>query len=272
MSDLTGGFEMTVKRGWSVNAVQIRCNCPAFTPGAIYRYHVRHEWHDCFALESPECSACGAPGASVKLAIFGATGQTGRLVAQQALAAGHGVTALGRDPARVTPAAGLRLVRGDVRDAAAVAQAIEGAEAVVSVLGPSRNAPDFAVSAGTANIVAAMRAAGLRRLIVTSGAAVRDPLDRPGLFDNLIAALVRRAARYVYEDMARTVALVRASDLDWTVLRVPRLTDGPVTGRWRLGYVGAGTGLRLARADLAGCVLAQLNDPAYVRRAPAVSN
>jgi len=185
-------------------------------------------------------------------------------VAQRALAAGQTVTALARDPARATAAAGLTLVRGDVRDAAA--------EAVVSVLGPSRNAPDFAVSAGTAHLLAAMRASGLRRLIVTCGAAVHDPLDKPGWLDDLIAALVKRAARYVYEDMVRTVALVRASDLDWTVVRGPRLTDGPAAGRWRVGYVSVGTGPSLTRADLAGCVLAQLADRTYVRQAPAVSN
>lgn len=105
-------------------------------------------------------------------------------------------------------------------------------------------------------------------------ALVRDParVDRPGPFDRLIGVVLRLAATNVVADMRRMVELVRASELDWTVVRVPMLTDGPAAGRWRVGMVGQGTGPRLSRTDLAAFLLTQLDDRAHLRASPVVSN
>jgi putative NADH-flavin reductase len=209
----------------------------------------------------------------MRLALFGVTGRTGRLLLGQALAAGHMVTALVRDPARVEgPSDRLALVTGDVRAGDCVAATVAGAQAVLSVLGPSANRPDFAVSQGTANILTAMQAHGVRRLVLSTGAGVGDARDTPGLFHHLITALLKLTARFVYEDMLRVVELVRAADLDWTIVRVPMLTDGSAAGRVRVGYVGAGTGPRLARGDLAAFMLKQVSDSTYLRQAPVISN
>ena len=207
------------------------------------------------------------------LTILGATGKTGRHVLAQALAAGHVVTALARDQARLPQApAGLRLVGGDVRDAAAVDAAVARAEAVLSVLGPPSNAPELAVSRGLDNVLAAMRRHGVRRLVLSVGAAVRDPLDRPTALHAIFGLLVRALTKNVYEDMRQAAEKVRASDLDWTLVRVPRLTDAPGTGRVRVGYVGKDVGASLARADLAEFMLRQLEAETYLRKAPAISN
>jgi putative NADH-flavin reductase len=97
-------------------------------------------------------------GEAMKLVIFGATGRTGVHLVKQALAAGHSVTALVRTPAKLTlQHERLTVLQGDAQDAAKVAQAVAGAEAVISVLGPTRNRPAFAVSKSTENILAAMR-------------------------------------------------------------------------------------------------------------------
>src|SRR4051812_43864267 len=107
----------------------------------------------------------------MRLAIFGGSGRAGRHVITQALAGGHTLTALARDPARLSAVGpGLNVVAGNVQDAAAVAETLRGAQAVISVLGPTRNEPLFEVSAGMAHILAAMKAQAARRLIVSLGA------------------------------------------------------------------------------------------------------
>lgn len=207
------------------------------------------------------------------LAIFGATGKTGRHLVEQALARGHTVTALARHPEKLARRhERLHFVQGDIREAAKVAQAIAGAEAVISVLGPTSNRPELAVSQGMDNILAAMRQHGVRRLIVSAGAGVRDPRDTPTPLHAFFAFLTRLLSPNVVKDMELVVDKVRGSGLDWTVVRVPMLTEDPATSRLRVGYVGKDISPRLARADLAAFLLRQLEDRQYVGQAPAISN
>ena len=209
----------------------------------------------------------------MKLAIFGASGRTGHPLVEQALASGHEVKALLRTPSRLDlQHERLHVIQGDIQDAAKVAEVVAGTDAVLSVLGPANSQPTFTVSKGTANIIAAMQQHGVRRLVVSAGAGVRDPQDRPGLFDKGIGALIKLTSPNVYEDMVRTVNLVRVSDLDWTVVRAPMLTDAPAKGNVKIGYVGQGVGPRLSRGNLAAFVLSQANDTTYQRQAPVISN
>lgn len=209
----------------------------------------------------------------MKLAILGGTGRTGLALVEQALAAGHTVTALARNPAKLALRhERLRVIQGDVTDAECVARVVAGADAVLSVLGPASNAPVFAISRGMAHVLAAMQRHAVRRLVVSAGAGVRDPQDAPGLVDRGMGVLLKLVARNVYADMRRTVDLVRASDRDWTVVRVPMLVDGPRTGRVQAGYVGKGMGMRITRADLAEFMLRAAEDGQYLRQAPAISN
>lgn len=209
----------------------------------------------------------------MKLTVFGGTGRTGQLVVEQALAAGHSVTLLARNPAKMTlqhPA--LAVVAGDVQDTAAVELALQGAQAVISVLGPTSNEPVFAVSHGMEHILRAMQRQGTRRLIISAGAGVGDAQDAPGLFNHLMNFLLKTVAKNVYLDMQKTVDLVRASKLDWTVVRVPMLVDGPQTGSVRVGYVGKGMGPRITRADMAAFLLQQVSEERYLCQSPAISN
>ncbi|HEY9087995.1 MAG TPA: SDR family oxidoreductase [Anaerolineaceae bacterium] len=209
----------------------------------------------------------------MKLTVFGGTGRTGQLVVEQALAAGHEVIVLARNPEKVAiqhPA--LEIVQGDVQDAAAVERALSGADAVISVLGPTSNEPVFAVSRGMQHILAVMQRQGTRRLVISAGAGVGDPQDAPGLFNHLMNFLLKTVAKNVYLDMQKTVDLVRASTLDWTVVRVPMLVDGSQTGSVKAGYVGKGMGPRITRADMAAFLLRQVEENGYVRQSPAISN
>jgi putative NADH-flavin reductase len=213
------------------------------------------------------------PGSPRRVTIFGGTGKTGRHLVDQALEAGHHVTVLARTPAKLDlHHERLHVLGGDVQDPAAVAEAIEGADAVLSVLGPTRNAPNHQVSRGTQHILDAMRRNVVKRLVVSAGAAVGGEGDQPKLVDHLISVVLKLAARHVLEDMTRTVEAVRERDRDWTVVRVPMITDGPPKGRVRVGHVGVDTGPRITRADAARFMLEQLHDGVHVGSSPVISN
>ena len=208
----------------------------------------------------------------MKFGIFGATGRAGKILVAQALEAGYEVVAFARTPSKLgIEHERLSLVQGDVQDAESVASAISGTGAVLSVLGPTSNEPTYEVSKGMANILAAMEGHDVHRLVQSVGAGVGDPNDKPGLFDKLIKVTLKLASRHVYEDMVRVNDLIRASDRDWTLVRVPMLTDEPPTGDLKVGYLGQGVGTRLSREDLARFMLDQLEDDTYVRKAPVIS-
>lgn len=209
----------------------------------------------------------------MKIAVFGGTGRTGRRLVEQALAEGYQVAVLARTPGKLeiqNPA--LTVIEGDVKDAGAVERTIAGAEAVLSTLGPSSNAPVFEVSQGMGNILAAMKSQGVRRLVISAGAGVGSPDDALGLFHRGMNFLLKLMAKNVLADMTQAVEMVRNSDLDWTVVRLPMLADGPRTGNVRAGYLGKGVGARITRADVAGFMLAQIKDSSYLRKSPVISN
>ena len=207
------------------------------------------------------------------VAIFGATGRAGKHLVQQALDSGYCVRALARDPGKLAMQhERLLVIQGSLGDAARVEQVVAGADAVLSVLGPTSNEPTFEISQGTTTIIKAMKQHGVKRLVISAGAGVGDPGDAPKLFNKLINVALKATARNVYEDMLKTVATVRESELEWTVVRVPRLTDTPPTGHVRVGMVGQGTGANLSRADMAEFMLKQVDDLRHLRKAPVISN
>jgi putative NADH-flavin reductase len=208
----------------------------------------------------------------MKIVVFGASGGTGIEVVKQALAAGHKVKAFVRNPAKAaTSHPNLCIVQGDVLDAAAVEKAVEGQEAIVSALGPTRPPVPGAMETAARNILAAMQKHGIRRLISTTGAGVRDPRDRPKLMDHLMKGLLTLLAADVLQDSAANVAIFRASDIDWTIVRFPRLMDGPHTGKYRVGYVGKDSGSQLSRADGADFMLKELAEEKYIHQMPIIS-
>jgi putative NADH-flavin reductase len=208
----------------------------------------------------------------MNLAVFGATGRTGRHVVDQALAAGHTVRALARDPAKL-PAGHERLtvVQGDVLDPAKVEQVVAGVDAVVSVLGHAPNAPKDVLTVATEHILTAMRTHGVRRLVSLTGAGVADRHDRPRLWNKAISWLLARLQPELLADSERQAELIRASDRDWVIVRAPRLTDRPRKGSYRVGMVGQGTGALISRADAADFLLKQVEDTRYLRQAPMIS-
>ena len=207
------------------------------------------------------------------IALFGATGRTGRHVLDQALTAGYQVRALARRPEVLEPRAGLTVIGGDVTDPVAVGSVIEGSDAVVSVFGQVKGSPPTVQTDGTRVIVEAMRLEGVVRIISLSGGGLRYPeKDRPKPADYIIRLLLTLIAPAVLSDATAHLQVLRDSGLDWTVVRGPRLTDGPRTGSYRVGWVGVDASTSISRADLAASILAQLDDLTYRHHLPFVSN
>jgi putative NADH-flavin reductase len=209
----------------------------------------------------------------IKIVVFGASRGIGWHVVKQALAAGHQVTAFVRSPEKFTVKhANLTVFMGDAMNAAAVEQAIAGQAAVISALGATRPPVPHMLEISAKNIVAGMRQHGVRRLIATTGAGVRQPEDQPQLVDHVIGLLLNLLAKEVVLDSVESVKTIQASGLDWTVARFPRLVDGEQTGQYRVGYVGKGSGAQLARADGAAFILKELAEGQWLRKLPLVSD
>ena len=208
----------------------------------------------------------------MRVAIFGASGRTGRPLVEQALAAGHEVRALVRDPSKLqTGGERLVVIRGDVLDAARVEETVAGTEAVLSALGQTKGSTKDVQTRGTENIVAAMERHGVRRLVSLTGAGVGDPRDEPKIVDRAITFLLRRLQPDVLEDGVRHAEVIKASGLEWVIVRGPRLTEGPKKGGYRVGMVGKNSGTQISRADLAEFMLAQLTTDTHLRQMPVVS-
>ncbi len=185
----------------------------------------------------------------MKLAIFGGTGKTGQQLVQQALEAGYEVSALVRNPAKLPRQhPNLKGVQGDILNAADIEDVVQDVNAVISVLGPSSNKPEFVISQGMEHILTAMKKHNVHRLIISAGAGIREPEDRPKLVDHFFGVLLKLISKNVVADMQQTVNLAKASDRDWTVVRVPMLMDQPAQHSLKVGQVGE-IGARLSRAD-----------------------
>ncbi|MCG7202827.1 NAD(P)-dependent oxidoreductase [Streptomyces arenae] len=208
----------------------------------------------------------------MNLTVFGATGGIGREIVGQALASGHRVTAVVRDPARLTVTGpGLEVVRADLTDPEAVRPAVTGRDAVLSGLGP-RSTKDAGVAARlTRTVLAAMEAAEVRRLVVVSAAPV-GPEPDDGLVDRAARALVSKILKAVYDDLREMEAELSRSSTDWTSVRPPRLQDKPLTGTYRRVIGGfPPKGRFIARADVAHAMLATIDDDATVKQGVGVA-
>ncbi|MET7372573.1 NAD(P)-dependent oxidoreductase [Micromonospora arida] len=209
----------------------------------------------------------------MRTVVFGASGPTGRQLIEQALAAGHEVSAVSRRQGVVPTRPGLTVLTADAEDPDAVDRAVAGNDAVLSSLGVPPSRKQITVySRGNANILAAMRRHKVKRLITVTS-SVLDPTWRPTgefFFNTVMDPLVnRRIARTAHEDMRRLEAILRDSELDWTIARPSGLFDHPTVTRYQVAE-NVADGLFTARADLAASMLAQLTDDRFVRRAMAV--
>lgn len=209
----------------------------------------------------------------MKLTVFGATGGIGREIVRQALEAGHEVTAVVRDPARLS-ATGERLqvVRDDLADPASVRPAVAGRDVVLSGLG-ARSRKDAGVAARlTRTVLGAMEAEGVRRLLVVSAAPVGPAPEGNGLLDRAARGMISALLKDVYADLAEMEGELARSATDWTSVRPPRLQDKPLTGVYRTVVGGfPAKGRFIGRADVAHAMLTMAGDPGTVKQGVGVA-
>ena len=200
----------------------------------------------------------------MRLAILGATGKSGQALVDQALAAGHKVTALARTPAALPPRSGLVVVEGDARDAAALGKALHGCDAVISLLGNFNRKPNTDVSDATRTLCEVASTGGPKRIVVVTTIGVGDSFAP--LKSRMFKLIIRFVAKEIWLDRERQEQVVRDSGLDWTIIRPGGLTEVAATGRWTLISGGAvqPKKVSIARADLAAALLAATNDPALI--------
>lgn len=206
----------------------------------------------------------------MRLLVIGATRGIGLATVHEARRRGHDVTALvrpGRDLGEPSPE--VRLVRGDAIDPEALAAAVAGQEAVVVSLGvPVRAKGVTLFSTATHHLLAAMKEAGVERLVAVTGIGAGESKGHGGFFyDRFVNPFLLASA---YQDKDRQEALIRGSDRQWLIVRPGFLTNGPRSGTYRAltdlsGVKKAG---RISRADVATFIVDQLERPTLFGRAP----
>jgi putative NADH-flavin reductase len=212
----------------------------------------------------------------VKVTVFGATGKIGALVVSRLLEDGHQVTAFVRSPGKLgVAAAAVDVVAAELTDADAIREAVEGADAVISALGPPidpfvRGTP---LTDGTRRIVAAMHECGVRRLVALATVSVPDPRDRPRLLDRLVPIGIGLLIPGALREVQGISEVVATSELDWTVARIFAPIDVPANHTLRAGFLGRDpVGVEMSRADIADFLVDQIGSEDFVGAAPAISN
>lgn len=208
-----------------------------------------------------------------QVALFGGTGKTGRRVLSRLLEQGHTVRMLARDPDAVSVEhPSLEVVRGDVLDAGAVDQTVQGASVVLSLFGQVPGSPRTLQTDGTRLIVKAMKRHDVSRIVSLSGGGLRAPQDRPRVPDRVIRGLMKVVARHVLADAEGHLDVLEHSGLEWTVVRGPRLTEHPGKGRYRVGWVGVDASTSISRDDLADFIVTLVEGRSFAARMPFVSD
>ncbi len=209
------------------------------------------------------------------VALFGATGKTGRRVLDRLLAGGFHVRALVRDPGKIDTSAGGRLtiLTGSVLDRDAVDRTIAGSDVVLSLFGHVKDSPPTLQTDGTQLIVDAMKRHGVRRIVSLSGGGLSaDGVDQPKAADHIIRFLLRVLSGKILADAEGHLRVLQESGLDWTVVRAPRLLDTPGVGHYRVGWVGVNGSTKISRDDFADFVVTQVHDRTFVGQMPFVSD
>lgn len=207
----------------------------------------------------------------MNIAIFGATGATGQILTTSCLSAGHSVTALARTPEKLPQRDKVHVIQGSAFDPATVRRTIEGAEAVFSALGarsPLRN--ENVLPRAVPLIVAAMQQTGVRRIIVLGSAGAlstaldNQPAYRRWIVENIIN---KTLLKWPVAEQVSQYATLSHSNLDWTMVMPPMLTNGPARGTYRIdGEALPRNGSRISRADVADFMFQQLDNPQWVRK------
>ena len=207
------------------------------------------------------------------IALFGASGQTGQQFLTKALAKGYVIRALVRNPATISQQSmNLTLLKGDVLNAADVAETIKSCDVVVSLFGHVKDSPEWLQTDGTKNIVEAMKLYGIKKILSLSGGGLPFPAkDQPKFADKLIRTIMKLVVPKVLNDAVAHHEVLENSNLDWVIVRAPRLNNDAPKGTYRVGWVGVNASTKISRADLADFIITQVEENNFIHQMPFVS-
>lgn len=208
------------------------------------------------------------------IAVFGASGRTGKLVCELGVQAGHQVRAIVRDPQKVQGIAGIEVVKTDIFDLGHVSEALKGVDAVINCLGSNDLGKTNLQETTIQIIIKAMQACEVKRIVILGASgALHDPMCHETLGRKIFFLIIRNTLlKNPMNDSGAQQRLIEASNLDYTVVHPPRLLDIPAKGAYRTDPKGLPRGGReLGRADLAAYMLGLLEDPESIRTGPYVA-
>jgi putative NADH-flavin reductase len=204
------------------------------------------------------------------LALFGASGRTGQLLTERALAQGHTLSALVRNPDAYPFAKRVTVIQGDAFTPAAIIQTLVGADAVLSALGARSLGKEDVLERAVPLIVRAMDEARLRRIVVLGSAGALDSAlnKQPGYRRWLVENVVYKTMlKWPVASQRAQIQALEASDLDWTMVMPPMLTNGAARGSYRVdGDALPRNGSRISRADVADFMLQQLTTSSWSKK------
>ena len=206
----------------------------------------------------------------MKILVIGAAGKTGKAVVEEAVAAGHQVTAFVRE-ADEYKGANVRVIEGDATDSAVINEAVFGQDAVLDAIGGTTPYKTTTLETSAARtIIDSMQRNGVRRLVVTSMLGEGESKANASLYERLLVSTFLRGAD---KDKAAMESTVEASGLDWVILRPALLSDDPATGDVRVFSAESGEKAhKITRADLAAFMIAQLSSNEHLHQAVAIAN
>ena len=206
----------------------------------------------------------------MNILILGATGSTGKILVDQALKQGHIVTALVRDKTKLgIEHANLRVHTTDILDESALAKELIGQDAVLSALGSGRNLHSDIISRTMPVLISSMNKSKIRRLIFISSFGVGETREQASFFSKLF---FRVLLKDILADKFKADQMLRASDLDYTLVYPTRMTDGPKTGKYKAGtFIKIPFSPRISKADVVDFMLTEMKENHFVRQTAIIS-
>ena len=213
----------------------------------------------------------------MKVTIFGATGFSGQAILAEALKQGHGVTILVRDEFKVSiKHKNLTIVEGNVLDPQTVASVLHHQEAIIQCLGVGGKGdgkPTTFISDATKIIVEEMQNQKIKRLIAMSNVGAGNSIAfQPWFFTKIILPYFMKWLKVIIEDKNRMEPIIMNSNLDWTIVRCPNIVDKPAKGTCNATLDGKGLKLSITLPDLSKFMVDKLNQTAFIKQAPSLSN
>ena len=210
----------------------------------------------------------------MRIAVFGATGNIGRIFTKQALKEGHSLNLYARKPEGLNTSPSIKVVIGELTDFDRIKEVISGSDAVISLLGPAikRNYPGTPIATGHELIIKAMKEQGIKRFITIATPAVRFEQDKTSIATVMPRLMARLFLPKPFQEIVAAGEATKNSGLDWTVVRFISPVDGEPKGNVKVSFGDQKIGFGITRKDIAAFVLNELTHPKFIRSMPIIGS